>query len=164
MTITANKVVTLSYELKLDSADGEFVERTEAGSPLVFLYGAGQMLPEFEKNLDGKSIGDKFAFGIIADKAYGDIDTEAVVNLPLTIFAEVPEMMKVGQVIPMKNDQGHMMQGTVKEVLETEVVMDFNHPMAGKNLHFTGEIQELRDASAEEIEHGHVHGPGGHQH
>ncbi len=164
MTITANTVVALSYELKLDNAEGEFVERTEAGNPLVFLYGAGQMLPDFEKNLEGLTTGDKFAFGITADKAYGEIDTDAVVTLPKSIFAEVPEMMKVGQIIPMKNDQGHMLQGMVKEVKETEMVMDFNHPMAGKNLYFTGEIQELRAASAEEIDHGHVHGPGGHQH
>jgi FKBP-type peptidyl-prolyl cis-trans isomerase SlyD len=164
MTITANKVVALSYELKLDSAEGEFVERTEAGSPLVFLYGADQMLPEFEKNLDGLTVGDTFAFGITADKAYGERDDEAVVTLPKSIFAEVPEMMKVGQIIPMKNDEGHMLQGMVKEVHETEMIMDFNHPMAGKKLYFTGEIQELRDASAEEIDHGHVHGEGGHQH
>jgi FKBP-type peptidyl-prolyl cis-trans isomerase SlyD len=164
MTISQNKVVTLTYELRLNDANGEFVEKTEAENPLVFLLGAGQMIPDFENNISGMTVGDDFAFGITADKAYGEIDAEAVVNIPREIFAEAEDMLIVGQIIPMRNDQGHMLQGLVHEVTEKEVVMDFNHPMAGKNLYFTGSIEELRDATSEELEHGHVHGQGGHEH
>ena len=164
MTISQNKVVALTYELRLNDANGEFVEKTEAENPLVFLYGAGQMIPDFENNISGLTVGDDFAFGITAAKAYGGIDAEAVVNIPREIFAGAEDMLILGQMIPMRNDQGHMLQGLVQEVTETMVVMDFNHPMAGKNLYFTGPIQELREATSEEIEHGHVHGPGGHHH
>lgn len=164
MTITQNKVVALTYELRLNDANGEFVEKTETENPLVFLFGAGQMIPDFENNISGLKVGETFAFGITADKAYGEIDEEAVVNIPREIFAEAEDMLNVGQMIPMRNDQGHMLQGMVQEVTDTMVVMDFNHPMAGKNLYFTGAIQDIREATAEEIDHGHVHGPGGHHH
>ncbi|NJN77689.1 MAG: peptidylprolyl isomerase [Saprospiraceae bacterium] len=164
MTISQNKVVALTYELKLNDANGEFVEKTEAGNPLVFLYGAGQMIPDFEKNISGLTVGDTFAFGITAENAYGPLDEEAVVPIPREVFAEAEDMLQVGQIIPMRNDQGHMLQGLVVEVSDNQVTMDFNHPMAGKNLYFTGEIEELRDATAEELDHGHVHGPGGHHH
>lgn len=159
MTITDNKVVALSYELRLNDADGEFVERTEAGQPLVFLFGAGQMIPDFEKNVEGLAVGDTFAFGITAENAYGPIDEEAVVELPLSVFKGAEDMLEVGALIPMQNDQGHFLQGLVVEILEDAVLMDFNHPMAGKDLFFTGEIEELRDATEEEVAHGHVHGP-----
>jgi FKBP-type peptidyl-prolyl cis-trans isomerase SlyD len=164
MTISQNKVITLTYELKLNDANGEFVEKTEAENPLVFLYGAGQMIPDFENNISELNVGDDFAFGITADRAYGEIDAEAVVNIPREIFAEAEDMLNVGQAVPMRNDEGHLLQGVVQEVTDTIVVMDFNHPMAGKNLYFTGSIQELREATAEEIEHGHVHGEGGQEH
>ena len=164
MTISQYKVVTLTYELRLDNAEGEFVEKTEATQPLVFLFGAGQMIPAFEKNLLGLSVGDNFEFGIEAAKAYGDIDPEAIVTIPRSIFAEVEDMLQVGAMIPMKNENGQMLQGIVHELKLSDVIMNFNHPMAGKNLYFTGAIQDLREAEKEEIEHGHVHGAGGHQH
>lgn len=164
MTISQYKVVTLTYELRLDNAEGEFVEKTEPTQPLVFLFGAGQMIPTFEKNLLGSSAGDNFAFGIKAAQAYGESDPEAIVAIPRSIFGEVEDMLKVGAMIPMKNENGQMLQGIVHELQLTDVIMNFNHPMAGKNLYFTGTIQEVREADKEEIEHGHVHGAGGHQH
>lgn len=164
MTISQHKVVALTYELKLNDANGAFVEKTEPANPLVFLYGAGQMIPDFENNIAGLKAGDNFAFGIVAAKAYGELDPEAVVTIPKDIFAEVGDMLKVGATIPMRNNHGHTLQGVVQELTETDVIMDFNHPMAGKNLFFTGTILEMRDATQEEIDHGHVHGPGGHEH
>jgi FKBP-type peptidyl-prolyl cis-trans isomerase SlyD len=164
MTISQYKVVTLTYELRLDNAEGEFVEKTDERQPLVFLYGAGQMIPAFEKNLLGLSVGDNFAFGIEAAKAYGETDPEAIVAIPRSVFAEMEETLEVGMEIPMRNDNEQVLNGVVHQLTDTEVVMDFNHPMAGKNLYFTGSIEALRDAEKEEIEHGHVHGQGGHQH
>ena len=164
MTISQYKVVTLTYELRLDNAEGEFVEKTEKTQPLVFLYGAGQMIPAFEQNLLGLSVGENFAFGIEAAKAYGETDPEAIVAIPRSIFAEIEDMLEVGASIPMRGQDDQVLQGVVHQLNEAEVIMDFNHPMAGKNLFFTGSIEELRDADKEEIEHGHVHGQGGHQH
>lgn len=168
MVIDKNTVVSLHYRLTENDLLGELVEETFGGAPLVFLYGAGQMIPEFERQLAGKATGDNFAFGIKAEDAYGSPDPEAVVMLPLSTF-EVDgeldqEMLQTGNVIPMSDDQGNRLNGTVVEVGDEGVVIDFNHPMAGVNLFFTGTIDSVREASASELEHGHVHGPGGHHH
>ncbi|MBW6492104.1 MAG: FKBP-type peptidyl-prolyl cis-trans isomerase [Lentimicrobium sp.] len=168
MTITNNKVVSLSYELKLDNSQGETVEITDADSPLVFLYGAGNMLPKFEQNLKNLKIDDNFEFTLVAEDAYGPIINEAIIDLPIDIFMVEdkidPEMLRIGNVIPMQDNEGNPLEGLVIGVDENSVKMDFNHPMAGKNLHFAGKILDLRDATSEEITHGHVHGAHGHQH
>jgi FKBP-type peptidyl-prolyl cis-trans isomerase SlyD len=168
MQITKNKVVSLSYILKRDDAKGEIIEETRAGDPLVFLFGNGQMLPKFEEHLSTLKTGDDFEFTLASDDAYGEMDQDAIIDLDKSIF-EVDgkidlEMLAIGNVIPMRDDQGHMMQGTVVSVGDALVRMDFNHPMAGNVLHFKGNVIEVRDASAEELSHGHVHGAGGHHH
>ena len=126
------------------------------------------MIPKFEDEINGKTIGDKAEFGIKAAEAYGELDNNAVVTLPLDVFknegAVDLEMLKVGNVLPMQDGDGNRMDGIVTDVTETEVKMDFNHPMAGQDLYFEVEVVEVRDASAEELEHGHVHGEGGVQH
>lgn len=168
MTISKNKVVSLTYELKLDNAQGETVEITDSDSPLVFLYGAGNMLPKFEKNLENLKIDDNFEFTLLADDAYGHVINEAIIDLPMDIFMVEgkidPDMLRVGNVIPMQDNEGNPLEGMVIGVDENSVKMDFNHPMAGKNLHFAGKIIDLRDATSEEINHGHVHGAHGHHH
>ncbi len=168
MVIEQNTVVSLHYRLTESTVTGELVEETFGSEPLVFLFGAGQMIPEFERQLAGKAAGDQFAFGIKSDEAYGPHDPNAVVPLPMSTFevdGEVDaEMLEIGTVIPMSDDQGNRLNGIVKEVNSEEVVIDFNHPMAGTDLYFTGTIESLRAATAEEVEHGHVHGPGGHHH
>ncbi len=168
MKIANNTVVQLQYELRKDTALGDFVEKTTDENPLTFLFGAGQMLPEFESNLSGLVVGDTFSFGIPAEKAYGMPDPQAIVNLPKQHFVIdgklADDLLVVGKVIPMRSQEGQLLQGTVKEVQEDQVIMDFNHPMAGTNLHFTGKITDIRTATESEIAHGHVHGPGGHQH
>lgn len=168
MTISKNKVVSLTYELKLDNAQGEIIEVTDENSPLVFLYGAGNMLPKFEENLLNLNVNDNFEFALSADDAYGSYINEAVIDLPLEVFMVEgkiePEMLRIGNIIPMQDNHGNPLEGRVVSVTEEFVKMDFNHPMAGKGLHFTGKIIELREASAEEISHGHVHGPHGHHH
>jgi len=168
MQITKNTVVSLSYVLKRDNAKGDIIEETRAGDPLVFLYGNGQMLPKFEEHLSTLKAGDGFEFTLTSDDAYGEVDQEAVIDLDKSIF-EVDgkidtEMLAVGNVIPMRDDQGHMLQGTVVSVGNDLVRMDFNHPMAGNVLHFTGKVIEVRAATEEELSHGHAHGAGGHHH
>ncbi len=166
MKIGNHKVVSLTYELKLNDDKGELIQKVDKDRPFVYLFGVGGLLPLFEKNLEGKVVGDKFAFGLTADEGYGSVQQEAVVPLDKKIF-EIDgkideELLQVGKIIPMQNDQGHPLNGKIIEVKENEVVMDFNHPLAGQDLHFSGEILEIREASKEELEHGHAHGPDTH--
>ncbi|MCB0553708.1 MAG: FKBP-type peptidyl-prolyl cis-trans isomerase [Phaeodactylibacter sp.] len=168
MTISNNKVVTLHYKLQEGDATGELVEETFGSDPLVFLYGVGQMIPEFESQLSGKKAGDAFSFGINSEEAYGEYDPDAVVAIPKDTFVvdgKLDEtLLQEGKVIPMRDPDGNQLLGTIMEIKEEEVVMDFNHPMAGADLFFTVSIEEVRDATESEIEHGHVHGAGGHHH
>ena len=101
-----------------------------------------------------------------SEDAYGSYDIQSVINLPLTIFQKDgvldTDICQVGNVVPMRNDQGQQFSGTITAVGESEVTMDFNHPLAGKNLYFSGSVVALRDASDEEVEHGHAHQPGMH--
>ena len=168
MTVSKNKVVSLLYELRIGNEKGELVEKVDPAEPFLFLFGAGGLLPEFESNLLGKKAGDKFSFGIKSENAYGNFSLESIVDLPKSTFMVngelATEFLQVGKMIPMRDDQGHAMHGKVIAVEINTVKMDFNHPMAGKDLHFTGEILEVRNATADELSHGHVHGVGGHHH
>lgn len=168
MKIAKHTVVTLHYKLQEGSAQGDLIEETTGGDPLVFLQGVGQMIPEFERQLAGKAAGDNFAFGIKSEDAYGEYDETAKVKIPIETFIVdgqlASELLQVGRTIPMRDDQGNMIYGTILEIGEKEVFMDFNHPMAGTDLYFSGKIEEVRTATASEIDHGHVHGAGGHHH
>jgi FKBP-type peptidyl-prolyl cis-trans isomerase SlyD len=172
MNIEKEKVVSVSYILfspnKITNEEVQ-VEKTTEGNPLTWLYGVGAMIPDFENNLKGKTKGHKFDFRITAENAYGVIDPTYIIDIPLDSFRDPDgkidsEMLKVGSTLPMQDNQGNHLRGIVKEVSLTIVKMDFNHPMAGKDLHFTGEVLDVREATADEIAHGHVHGPGGHHH
>ncbi|MEO8760768.1 MAG: FKBP-type peptidyl-prolyl cis-trans isomerase [Bacteroidia bacterium] len=170
MTIEKNKVVTVNYHLtgKLQDEPEELIEQTSTEEPFVFLYGAGGMLEDFEKNMVGKKAGDAFDFHIKADKAYGDHNQDYVAEIPKEAFHVEgkfdSERVKEGEELPMLDSEGHQMQGMVVEVNNEHVVMDFNHPLAGYDLHFVGNVIDVREATAEELEHGHVHGEGGHHH
>lgn len=168
MQIEKNTVVSLSYTLKADNSEGEIIEVAKETDPLVFLYGTGNMLPRFEENLAKLKTGDDFEFRLESVDAYGEYDDNAVIDLDIDIFridGKIDEeMLAIGNMIPMRDSEGHMLQGRVLAVTPESVKMDFNHPMAGQNLHFTGSILDVREATAEEISHGHVHGHGGHHH
>ena len=166
MTIVPQTVVSLRYRLSSVELEGEnFVEETTAQSPMLFLLGVGQMIPDFEQNLLGKQAGDMFDFEIPHQLAYGEHYAEDIVELPRAVFADAPEgFLTVGNLVPMQNDQGQQLRSLVLAVGEESVRMDFNHPLAGKDLHFVGEILSVRAASADELSHGHAHGVGGHQH
>ncbi|HEX3386043.1 MAG TPA: FKBP-type peptidyl-prolyl cis-trans isomerase [Mucilaginibacter sp.] len=165
MKIAPKHVVSLTYDLYTKNEDGAegLVESATATHPLVFLYGAGQMLPKFEENLSSLSTGDAYDFHLAAEDAYGNYDEEAVTNLPLEMFKDV-DMPGIGNVIPLQDNQGNRFQGQVVSIAEDAVVVDLNHPMAGQELHFKGNILEVRPATDDEMAHGHAHGPGGHHH
>ena len=172
MMIDDKMVVSVNYRLTV-SSDGsiqeELVEETNAEQPFVFLFGVGGLLEEFENNLRGLKSGDAFDFVIKSENGYGVNNDENVVRIPMAAFVADgeeldTEMVSPGNFLPMVDDRGNQMQGLVLEVTEEHIVMDFNHPLAGKDLHFSGTVNEIRSASAEELSHGHVHGAGGHQH
>lgn len=168
MQIKNQTVVSLSYILKQDNAEGAVIEIAKETEPLVFIYGIGQMIPKFEEYLLTLSPGDPFEFTLMSAEAYGEFEADAIIDLEKTIFmidGEVDnEMLTVGNIIPMRDNHGNMLQGKVVSVSDDAVKMDFNHPMAGKNLHFTGKILTVREATQDELNHGHVHGEGGHHH
>lgn len=155
MKIGEKKFVALSYELKVD---GETVETVTAEAPLQFVYGTGFLLPAFESNLNGLGKGDKFAFKLDAANAYGEVMEDAVVELPKSVFmfeGKIEEgLLEVGNQLPMSDNQGNRLVGVVKAVGDESVTMDFNHPMAGKALNFSGEVVEVREATPEDMMQG----------
>jgi FKBP-type peptidyl-prolyl cis-trans isomerase SlyD len=162
MKINPQHVVSLTYDLYVDQEGSEVLQESATEEqPLTFLYGAGQMLPKFEENLSALSTGDTYDFHLSAGDAYGEYDEEAVTNLPLEMFqgADVPE---IGSVLPLQDNNGNRFQGIVVSVAEDSVIVDLNHPMAGQELHFKGNILNVRPATPEELSHGHAHGADGH--
>lgn len=168
MVIETNKVVSVHYTLTEGTAEGQLVESTQGRDPLMFIYGVGMMLPEFERNLEGLKTGDNFAFAIPAAEAYGEYDNNALVEVPKNIFEQdgkIPDgLLEIGNMLPLQDQDGNRLDGMVAWVGLDKVKLDFNHPMAGVDLFFTGHVEALRDADATELAHGHVHGPGGHHH
>jgi FKBP-type peptidyl-prolyl cis-trans isomerase SlyD len=162
MKIEPQHVVSLTYNLYVDQDGTEnLVEKTTEEQPLTFLFGAGQMLPRFEENLSTLSTGDAFDFRLPAADAYGEYDEEAVTNLPKEMF-DGQDMPEIGSILPLQDNQGNRFQGQVVSVVEDAVIVDLNHPMAGQELHFTGNILNVRPATPEELSHGHAHGADGH--
>ncbi len=169
MIIEKNRVVSLTYQLHTIE-DGVRTLRDEAtsSSPLQFLFGAGQLLPLFEFNLQGKKAGDSFEFMIPFAEGYGDYDQSAMAEIPKSAFEGIgqnlDEFLVIGRVLPMKDQDGNQFNGEIIDILDDFVVMDFNHPLAGYDLYFTGTITDVRMATPDEIAHGHVHGHGGYNH
>ncbi len=168
MEIGNHSVVTLTYELRENDANGDLIQKVEKDNPFVYLAGAGSLLPEFENNLQGLRAGNTFSFGLLPENGYGELDETAIVELPKKMFEldGVIEdgLLNVGNQITMEDNHGNPVDGIVLEVLDDVIKMDFNHPLAGLELHFSGEIMNVRQATEEEIHHGHVHGPHGHHH
>ena len=155
MTISINKMVTLSYTLRTDNKEGDIIEQTPTEAPLKFVFGLGSMLPMFESNLAGLKQGDDFEMLLKAKDAYGELDETAIVELSKDIFVIDgvfdEERFAVGAQIPMQTSNGQRLNGTVQSVEDSTLTMDFNHPLAGVDLHFTGNILEVRDATEEEL-------------
>jgi FKBP-type peptidyl-prolyl cis-trans isomerase SlyD len=172
MIIENKKVVSVNYRLTVSENDfltEELVEETFPEQPFVFLLGSGGLLEEFEANLRGKSKNDRFDFKITAENGYGMSSNENIVKIPMNAFIGEgeeldSEMVTPGNFVPMVDNEGNQLQGLVLEVTTDHVTMDFNHPLAGKDLHFVGSVVDIREAAPEELAHGHVHGPDGHHH
>ncbi len=160
MAIDNQKVVSVTYQLSVNDFDGEVVETVDKEKPLKFLYGVGNMLEKFEENIKGLQEGDSFNFKIPSEEAYGQASEDAVVELPIDTFkieGEIDyDLLKEGNYIPMQDQEGNRLDGIVLEVGEEKVKMDFNHPLAGDDLFFKGEVLSVREASEDEINQGYV--------
>jgi FKBP-type peptidyl-prolyl cis-trans isomerase SlyD len=170
MVIENNTVVSVSYELYVNEDGTEnLVEQTEPNNPFVFLFGSGGLLEAFEDNLKGLKEGDTFDFVIKAEEGYGNREEDQVAKVPIDAFLNSEgkmdeEMVKIGNYLPMVDNEGNRLNGMVQDVDDKFVTMDFNHPLVDKDLHFKGEVTSIREATSDEISHGHVHGEGGVHH
>lgn len=158
MSISPNKFVRVSYELYVgNDSERELMEEATAERPLEFIYGMGMMLPDFEKELFGLKAGDSFDFVLTSEQAYGERTDEAVQELPREIFVDESgqfdsEVVFEGATLPMYTPDGQTVHGSVLEIKDEVVVMDFNHPLAGETLHFIGKVLEEHEATASEMQ------------
>jgi len=168
MTVDINTVVTLKYKLT-NHKTGETIEETPDENPMEFIYGIERIIPAFEENIHGLSAGDTFNFSIESANAYGERNEDQVTSIPSNVFhgedGKVNEQdIFVGALVPMSDNEGNHLRGRVLEMNDEFVKMDFNHPLSGTDLQFEGTITGVREATQEEISHGHSHGAHGHHH
>ena len=156
MQITKNKVASIHYTLR--DNEGTIIDSSEGRDPLHYLHGAGNLIPGMEEGLEGKAQGQKLNLKIEPEKGYGEKDENLVQKVPLSAFGD--QEVKPG--MRFSTNQGGVV--TVTDISPDSVTVDGNHPLAGVPLNFDVEIVEVRNATDEEISHGHVHGQGGHQH
>lgn len=160
MNIENGKVVSIHYTLTDDTA--KVLDTSDGGEPLVYLHGKGNIIPGLEKALNGKVKGDKFTVTLQPEDAYGPRDDNMKQSIPRSQFPK-EEKIEVGMSFQADTPQGPMVLH-ILTVNDQEVTVDANHPLAGVPLTFVVEVDSVRDASAEEMKHGHAHGPGGHHH
>lgn len=160
MQIAQNSVVAFHYTLTNDQ--GEVLDSSEGREPLTYLHGAGNIIPGLEKELEGRENGEKLQVAVNPEEGYGETQPSLVQEVPRDSFQGV-ESIEPGMQFQAQTQGGPLMV-TVTKVEGDTVVVDGNHPLAGQKLNFDVEIAEVREATPEEAEHGHVHGEGGHQH
>ncbi len=168
MKATANTVVKISYQLRTEP-NGKIVDEASVHQPFAFLFGHQNVLPKFEQALANLGSGDDFTFTLTPEEGYGVHNPEAIVELDTNMFAnedgEIPqEILAIGSVIPLQDNNGNRYQGLITAHNDDKVIVDLNHPMAGKTLYFSGSVIEVRTASEEEVAHGHVHDGSNHHH
>jgi FKBP-type peptidyl-prolyl cis-trans isomerase SlyD len=156
MQITKDKVAAIHYTLR--DNEGTIIDTSDGRDPLYYLHGAGNLILGMEEGLEGKAKGDKFQLKIAPEKGYGEKDPSMTQKVPKSAFGE----QEVKKGMKFSTDKGDVV--TITDVGLDSVTVDANHPLAGVELNFAVEIVEVRNATDEEITHGHVHGPGGHQH
>jgi FKBP-type peptidyl-prolyl cis-trans isomerase SlyD len=157
LMIGKHSVVSLNYTLKNDA--GEVVDTSEGGEPLSYLHGASNLIPGLEAELEGKMTGSSFNVSIAPDQAYGEIREELIQTIDKSMFQGV-ESIEPGMSFMAQGDGGQQQRVVVTDVQGEQVTIDANHPMAGQNLHFEVEVVDVRDATEQEISHGHVHADG----
>ena len=148
-------MVSLIYELRESNAEGRIIEVLDEKRPLSFVFGTGRLLPVFESNISTLIKGDSFSFSLDPEMAYGEKREEMVVNVPISVFETDGKLNEdvcyVGNEVPMMDTDGNPLNGIINEITDSYVKMDFNHPMAGVGLFFTGKIVDVRDATEQEL-------------
>jgi FKBP-type peptidyl-prolyl cis-trans isomerase SlyD len=157
MKIENNKMVSLIYELRENNSEGRIIETLDENKPLTFLFGSGRLLPHFESGINSLNEGEIFSFSLNTEMAYGEKREEMIVDVPLTVFetdGKIDEdICRVGNEVPMMDTEGNPLNGIINEITDTHVKMDFNHPMSGLDLFFSGRILDVRDATGHELAH-----------
>ncbi|MCL5042227.1 MAG: peptidylprolyl isomerase [Gammaproteobacteria bacterium] len=161
MQVTANKAVSIDYTLSNDA--GDVLDSSNGGAPLVYLHGAGNIIPGLEKALEGKQQGDEVKVSVEPAEAYGEFNSELVAVLGRHMFEGV-DTLEEGMQFHASGPDGSMQIVTIKAVEGDEVTVDGNHPLAGQRLNFEVKVVDIREANEEEIAHGHIHGEGGVEH
>ena len=161
MEITKEKVALIDYTLK--NSDNEIIDSSNGKEPLAYLHGFGGLIPGLETELEGKKSGDSFNVSIKPEDAYGLKDDKHIQTMKKEMFQGV-DKIEVGMQFQAQSPEGQARMITIVEIDGDDVKADGNHPLAGETLHFEVTVKEVRDASEEELSHGHVHGAGGHQH
>lgn len=160
LTVQDGQVVAMEYSLHVD---GELIDSSVGHEPLEFLQGAGNIIPGLEDELYGMGIGEAKNVVVAAEDGYGELDPDAFIDVPRDQFpAEIP--LEVGVQLQVQDDNGEAMMARIDTITDDNVRLDFNHPLAGKELVFDVKIIGVRDATDEEMEHGHVHEDGHHHH
>lgn len=157
LMIGQNSVVSIHYTLKNDQ--GEVMDSSDGKAPLTYLHGANNLINGLESELQGKTAGAKFNATISPEQAYGEVKQDFIQVIKKEMFEGV-DNVEAGMTFVAQGDGGQQRQVRVTEVAGDDVTIDANHPMAGLTLHFEVEVLEVRDGTAQEIEHGHVHGDG----
>lgn len=160
MNIAQNAVVSIHYTLTNDA--GETLDSSSGGEPLAYLHGNGNLIPGLESALEGKKAGDKLSVRVAPGDAYGEVDKSLVQRIPRRSLKGIPDI-RVGMQLQAQSERGPRTI-TITQIVGDMVTVDGNHPLAGQNLNFDVEVTGVREATEEELAHGHVHGPGGHDH
>jgi FKBP-type peptidyl-prolyl cis-trans isomerase SlyD len=168
MKVENQKVVTLEYDLYVDGENGqeEMMEKATAEAPLVYCHGEGMMLPAFERAMEGLAEGEAFDFRIPCEEAYGEYDTDGVLQLDKKMFYNGDgefdsERVYVGAIVPMNTADGQIINAQIAEITKNKVTIDLNHPLAGENLHFVGKVLNIREVTEGELKALHHRGCGG---
>ena len=158
MKIEKNKVVAVTYDL---TVDGKLTDRATEDRPLDYIHGTHMLIPRFEAEVEGLEEGAEFAFAVTPEEGYGEYDEKMCFDVPRSAFSingEIREdLMQVGRTVPMMGRDGNVLQAVIVAVKPDGVTLDFNHPMAGKELHFAGKVLSVRDATEKELTEG-LHG------
>lgn len=160
MRVEKNTVVAIDYKLTDDS--GQVLDSSESHGPMSYLHGNNGIIPGLERELDGKEVGDELQVSVAPSDAYGERNDALRQEVPRSQFEGVDDLSP-GMQFRVESNNGPMVI-TVVEVGDEQVTIDGNHPLAGVNLNFEVTVRDVREATAEELQHGHAHGPGGHEH
>ena len=157
MDIADKSVVTIHFKLTDD--DGQLIDTSEGREPLVYMHGTNSLIPGLEKELKGKTTGDKMQVTVQPEEGYGNVNPELIQEVPHSAFQGV-EDIQPGMQFEAKSPEGHRQLITIEEVGENSITVNGNHPLAGQVLHFDISVENVREATEEEIAHGHAHIPG----